>query len=121
MSIYQELILDHYRAPRNYGSLPNPDAEVEVSNPLCGDKMKMQISQTGDVIKEIRFNGEGCAISRASASMLTEYAKGKTKENLLKIDKDFILNMLGIELSPNRLKCALLSVEALKKVISVKV
>lgn len=118
-SIYQEIILDHYRAPRNNTHLSNPSASIAVSNPLCGDKLVMEIIEENGVITDIGFTGQGCAISQASASLLTEYVKGKTKDNLLKLDKDFILNMLGIELSPNRLKCALLSLEALKKILNI--
>lgn len=117
MSIYKDIILDHYQNPRNFGKLKKPTATISVSNPLCGDKIKMEIAENQNVIKDISFSGEGCAISKASASMLTEYAKGKTKDELRKIDKTFIINMIGFELSPNRLKCALLPLEALIKIL----
>lgn len=115
MSIYQEIILDHYRNPRNKGKLDKASGTIALSNPLCGDEIEMQIKEENGVIIEAAFSGKGCAISQASSSMLTEYVKGKTKEELKKIDKDVITEMLGIELSPNRLKCALLPMEALLK------
>ncbi len=117
MSIYQDLILDHYRSPRNQGNLSNPTNSVRIYNPLCGDKITMQIIEQEGKVEQIAFQGEGCAISQASASMLTEYVRGKSLDGLRKMDKQTILDMLGVELSPNRLKCALLSWEALMKVI----
>lgn len=117
MSIYRDIILDHYQNPRNFGKLKKPTATVDVSNLLCGDKIQMDIKEDRGVIKDISFSGEGCAISKASASMLTEFAKGKPKDELRKIDKTFIINMVGFELSPNRLKCALLPLEALIKIL----
>lgn len=118
MSMYQDIILDHYRNPRNFGKLEKADHTVSVSNPLCGDKISMEIIEEGDIIHNIAFSGEGCAISKAAASMLTEYVKGKSKDELRKLDKSFIMEMLGLELSPNRIKCALLSWEALIKILS---
>lgn len=117
MSIYQDIILDHYNFPRNKGKLQNPTHAVDLTNPLCGDKIQMEVEAKDGKVVEIGFTGEGCAISIASASMVTEYAKGKTIQELLKLDKDFVLELLGIELTPNRLKCALLSLEALHKTI----
>lgn len=117
MSIYQDLILDHYRSPRNQGSLSGATNSVQVYNPLCGDKITMQIVEKDGKVEQIAFQGEGCAISQASASMLTEYAKGKSLSELRGMDKQDILDMLGVELSPNRIKCALLSWEALIKVV----
>lgn len=117
-SIYQEVILDHYHNPQNHGVLSNPSYSITVNNPLCGDKITMAIIIANDQVHEIKFTGEGCAISIAASSMLTQYAKGKTKEELRQLDKDFIIAMLGIALSPNRLKCALLPLEALKKLLT---
>ncbi len=117
MSIYQDIILDHYRNPRNYGSLKNPTQFVKTNNPLCGDLLEMAIIEKDGTITEIMFTGQGCAISQSAASMITEYAKGKRKDELKKLDKNSILTMLGIELSPNRLKCALLSLEALTQLL----
>lgn len=120
MSIYREIILDHYRNPRNFGRIENPTKTVSVNNPLCGDVIHLDLLVKDDVVENVKFSAEGCAISLASASLLTEHIKGKTKDSLINIDKDFIINMLGVELSPNRLKCALLSLEALRKTISTQ-
>ena len=115
MSLYSELILDHYQNPRNFGEVNHPTHQSKVSNPLCGDKIKMTVKIEKNKVADIKFEGVGCAVSKASASMLTEYLKGKTKEELQKVDKKFIIKMLGIELGVNRIKCALLPLEALKK------
>lgn len=117
MSIYQDIILDHYHAPRNFKKLKRVSNEVKVNNPLCGDMIYMQVETKNGVIHDIAFTGEGCAISKASASILTEYVKGKKIESVKKITSDEMIKLLGIELSPNRLKCALLSWEALIKVL----
>ena len=117
MSIYSEMILDHYQSPHNYGVVENATAKVKVNNPLCGDKIEMTAKLKDGQIEEIKFHGEGCAISKAASSMLTDYAKGKNKDQLQKLDKDFIIKMLGIELGVNRIKCALLPLEALKKLL----
>ena len=117
MSIYTEIILDHYQNPRNHGKMKNPTAKVKVSNPLCGDKIEMMIKTKGEKIIDMKFQGIGCAISKASSSMLTKYARGKSKEQLKKLDKDFIIRLLGIDLSVNRIKCALLPLEAMNKLL----
>lgn len=118
MSIYQDIILDHYNFPRNKGTLEHPSNAVDVHNPLCGDKIHMEITEQNGIITDIAYTGQGCAISMAAASMLTEHIKGKSKEEILKLNKDSVLELLGIELTPNRLKCALLSLEALQKSLS---
>lgn len=120
MSLYQEIILDHYRNPRNATVLDNPTGQVELHNPLCGDKLTFSIKEENDVVIEVGYTASGCAISVASASLLSEYIKGKTKDELKKLDKDFIIELIGIELSPNRMKCALLPLEALSKIIIQK-
>src|SRR3989339_618741 len=119
MSIYSELILDHYQNPRNYGKISNPTNTVEVVNPLCGDKIKMGLVMKDNKIIDIKFEGIGCAISKAASSMLTEYAKDKTKDELQKLDKNFMIKLLGIELGVNRVKCGMLPSEALKKLIVI--
>ncbi len=111
-TIYQEIILDHYKNPHNQGEFPDYAEKVNVSNPLCGDKIVLQVIFENEVVKDIKFKGAGCAISIASASILTDSLKGKTKSEILKMDKNTILELLGIQLTPNRLKCALLSLEA---------
>ena len=117
MSIYKELILDHYKNPRNQGMITKPDKKTVVHNPLCGDRIEMYVVFDNDRIKQISYNASGCVISKASASLLSEYARKKTKDQLRKLDKAFIINMLGIQLGPNRVKCALLALEALQKLL----
>lgn len=120
-NFYRENILDHYKNPKNFGKIKNPDFSSEENNPLCGDKIGMQIKcnvqNSKRRINDIKFYGEGCAISVASASMLTEKVKGKTIKEVRKLKTDDILNLLGIELTPTRLKCALLPLEVLHKTI----
>lgn len=114
---YRELILDYYRNPRNFGKLDPHDIDAKDLNPLCGDEIEMQIrvSPEKDKIEEIKFIGKGCAISQASASMLTEMAKGKPLEWVKGLSRDDILKMLGTsDLGPARTKCAMLSVKVLK-------
>lgn len=112
--LYRELILDHYQHPHNHGELPNADISYEDSNPLCGDKIRIDLRLKDSVVEEVRFNGKGCAISQASASMLTDELIGKSLDEIRKIDKQFILDMLGIPLGPTRIKCALLPLKVIK-------
>jgi nitrogen fixation NifU-like protein len=114
--VYRELILDYYRHPRNYGKLEKYDITAHDSNPLCGDEIDMQIKVgDGQKIEEIRFFGKGCAISQASASMLTELAKGKPLGWVKDVSKEDIFKMLGNpDLGPSRVKCALLGMKVLK-------
>ena len=112
---YRENILDHYRNPRNKGHLENPTHSHEEHNPLCGDVLHIDLHVNDeDVIEEVRFDGQGCAISQASASMLTEMVQGKTLEEAKSVDKEDILEALGIDIGPVRLKCALLSLKVFK-------
>jgi nitrogen fixation NifU-like protein len=112
---YKENILDHYRNPRNTGTLDQPTHSHEEHNPLCGDIVRIDLHVNEDnIIDQVAFSGRGCAISQASASMLTEMLQGKTVEEARAIDKDDILDMLGIEIGPVRIKCALLSLKVLK-------
>ncbi|GIV95672.1 MAG: iron-sulfur cluster scaffold-like protein [Herpetosiphonaceae bacterium] len=112
--LYRENILDHYKHPRNYGTLERPTYSREEHNPLCGDRLRIDLLVEGDVITDVRFTGRGCAISQASASMLTEELLGKTVDEAKTISKQDILDLLGIPIGPVRLKCALLSLKALK-------
>ena len=114
--IYRELILDYYRNPRNFGKLEKFDIDSRDTNPLCGDEIEMQI-RVGDrqKIEEIKFTGKGCAISQASASMLTELAKGKQLDWVKEVAKEDVFKLLGDpELGPSRVKCALLGMKVLK-------
>lgn len=117
MSIYQDLILDHYRNPRNYGELKSATHSAEASNPTCGDTLGMRLSVKNDIIGDVRFSGSGCAISQASASLLTEYVKGKPAVEASALEPKDVLELLGVAISPARLKCALLSLETLKKTL----
>src|SRR6266567_8860283 len=94
-ALYQELILDHYRRPRNKGSLENADASVEMKNPLCGDEIGLQVAFDGDAVRDLRFSGRGCSISLASASMMTQLVKGKGREEIDAIRNEFRNLMLG--------------------------
>ena len=115
MDYYREYILDHYRNPRNYGKLEDPDVHAEDSNPLCGDQLAMDMQVEGDRIKEVRFLGRGCAISQAAASMLSEMIEGKTVQEVVALGKDEVLEELGIAISPARTKCAFLSLRVLHR------
>ena len=111
---YRENILDHYKHPRHRGTLEHPDITYEDANPLCGDKLRMDFHIVDGRIAEVRFSGAGCSISQASASMLCERIEGKTLDEVKALTKDDVLEMLGIELGPVRLKCALLALKTLK-------
>jgi len=116
--MYQEQILDHYKHPRNFGEMSDPDMSAHDNNPLCGDDLTMYIKVDGEgSIVDIKFKGQGCAISQSSASMLTTMLKGKNIEEAKGIDTERIIKMLGIPLSPVRMKCALLSLQVLKKAL----
>jgi len=112
--MYREYILDHYKNPRNFGRLEGADISHEENNPLCGDVVGMDIKTRDGVIDDVRFHGRGCAISQASASLLTERLKGMSLEDAREIGKQDVLEELGIEISPARLKCALLALKVLK-------
>ena len=111
---YREFILDHYKNPRNFGRLEDADISHEEYNPLCGDLVGMDFQVRDGVIEDVRFHGRGCAISQASASLLTERLKGKSLDEARQISRDDVLDELGIDISPARLKCALLSLKVLK-------
>lgn len=113
--IYREIILDYYRNPRNFGKLENPDIAMRDSNPLCGDELEMHININDNKVSDVKFTGKGCAISQASASMLTELIMGKDFDYVKKLAKEDILDNLGLpDLGPARIKCALLSLKVLK-------
>jgi nitrogen fixation NifU-like protein len=113
--LYRENILQHYKSPHHWGELPDPDLEAEDLNPLCGDELKVQLKVDGDGrIEDIRFSGHGCAISQASASMTSDEIVGMQVDELLKLDRAFVLDLLGIDISATRMKCALLSLKVLK-------
>ncbi len=111
---YRDYILDHYRHPRNFGNLERFDAEAEDLNPLCGDQIRMELKIEDGVVSDVRFSGKGCAISQASASMLTERVKGMRLSDVAKLSKDVVLEDVGIGISPTRMKCAMLGLRVLK-------
>src|ERR1017187_6951193 len=118
--LYRDFILDHYRNPRNAGILDHPDASFEDINPFCGDKIRVDLAIRDGVVTDVRFKGRGCAISQASASLLTEEIKGKSLAEIDKIGKDEVLANMGINISPARMKCALLGLKVLKSALALK-
>jgi nitrogen fixation protein NifU and related proteins len=113
--LYRENILDHYKRPHNWGELGHVDLEAEDLNPLCGDELRVQLAVDDQGrISEVAFSGHGCAISQAAASMASDEVKGMKVEELLALDRSFVLELLGIDISATRLKCALLSLKVLK-------
>jgi nitrogen fixation protein NifU and related proteins len=113
---YREYILEHYKYPHNHGKLESPTVSHEEHNPLCGDVIQMDLLIEDGVVQDVRFSGRGCAISQASASILTDEIKGKSVEEVKQFSKEELLDLIGIPLDKNpvRLKCALLSLKTLK-------
>ncbi|MFB6079678.1 MAG: iron-sulfur cluster assembly scaffold protein [Haloferacaceae archaeon] len=109
--MYRQQILDHYKNPRNYGELEDPTFSHVGENPSCGDTIRMDVNlaDDGDTIEYVAFSGDGCAISQAAASMLTDELQGMSLEDLTAMDRDDVIEMLGVEISPMRVKCAVLA------------
>ena len=116
--LYREQILEHWRSPQNFGKLTAPTHEAFENNPLCGDEIGMQLNIKNGAVEGVRFYGAGCAISMAATSMLTEVVQGKKIEELKKIKKEDIFNLLGVMPSPSRVKCALLGWSVLQSAIT---
>lgn len=113
--LYREQILEHYKRPHNFGRLEEYDLEFEDSNPFCGDEQHVYIRlDENDRVEAVSFEGKGCAISTAATSMLTDELIGKTREELLRLPKEFVLDLLGIDISATRMKCALLGLKVVK-------
>ena len=114
--MYREVILDHYKNPRGHGVLEDADTKAEGVNPLCGDEVTISVAfaDDGETIRDVMFEGRGCAISQASTSMLMEMVKGRTAEEVAEMSRDELLEEVGIPLTPVRLKCALLGLGVLK-------
>ncbi|HKQ33227.1 MAG TPA: iron-sulfur cluster assembly scaffold protein [Thermodesulfobacteriota bacterium] len=112
-----EFILDHYKNPRNYGTIEGADASFEEGIPSCGDKVRIDVRLKEGVIEDMKFSGAGCAISQASVSILTENARGKKVEEIMSLKDEEVLSALGMPISPVRFKCALLGVKVLKKAL----
>ncbi|HKA21996.1 MAG TPA: iron-sulfur cluster assembly scaffold protein [Blastocatellia bacterium] len=113
-TLYSDVLLDHFRNPRNFGSLPAPDISYEIFNPLCGDRIRIEIEVNGDTVRAARFQGDGCAISLAAASMLTEMIVGSNITGDEIVSGEELLSALKSEIQPTRVKCALLPLEALR-------
>ncbi|MHB9286813.1 Fe-S cluster assembly sulfur transfer protein SufU [Halobacteriales archaeon Cl-PHB] len=109
--MYRQQILDHYKQPRNYGEIEDPTYTHVGENPMCGDTIEMDVvlDDAEETIEQVAFRGDGCAISQASASMLTERLQGMTVEELEDLDRDDVTDMLGVDISPMRVKCAVLA------------
>jgi len=116
--LYRDYILEHYRRPHNFGVIEDPDASFEGANPLCGDRITLMVGVKDGVVDRVAFTGRGCAISQASASLLTDEIKGKPLSDVVGVRADDVLDLLGIEISPARLKCAMLSHDTLQHVLS---
>jgi len=120
--LYRDEILEHYRHPHNFGTLEKPDAIQEGSNPLCGDRITLMLGISDEgIVDEVAFTGRGCAISQASASMLTDTIKGRPLTEIAKLGSQDALDALGIPISPARLKCALLSIDTLRRALADRV
>lgn len=114
MQLYREKLLDHYHHPRNKGTLQSPDFAGEEVNPSCGDQIHLEGLVNDTLVEKLMFTGTGCVISQAGASLLTEYAQGKTIDHLLDLRKEFMFELVGIPLGPTRMRCALISLYAMQ-------
>ncbi len=113
--LYREQILEHYKRPHNFGRIEEPDLEFEDNNPFCGDEQHVTIRlDEDDRVSEVRFEGKGCAISTAATSMLTDELTGLSRDELVTLPKEKVLDLLGIEISATRMKCALLGLKVVK-------
>ncbi|MDA1060595.1 MAG: SUF system NifU family Fe-S cluster assembly protein [bacterium] len=120
MDLYSEIILDYYKNPRNKGTLDKATNVATEYNPLCGDRITIDLEIKEGKVNDIKFSGEGCAISQSATSMLTEQLIGKSTKEIAKLDKDYIMNLLNIPISPGRIKCALLGLATVKKALTTK-
>ena len=113
--LYREQILEHYKRPHNFGRLEDADLDFEDTNPFCGDEQHLFIKLDDEGrVSEVSFEGKGCAISTAATSMLTDELQGMSREELLRLPKEFVLDLLGIDISATRMKCALLGLKIVK-------
>lgn len=115
IQLYQQQLMDHYRNPRNQGTLDKPDFKSGVFNPSCGDSIAIEGMVQDQHLVRIVFQGSGCVVSQATASMLSHIVKGKTLDEVMQLDGHAIVCLIGIQLGPVRLKCALLSLQALQE------
>jgi nitrogen fixation NifU-like protein len=116
--LYSDILLDHFRHPRNYGSLNSPDISYESFNPICGDRIRIELKLNNTIVAEARFKGDGCAISTAAASLLTELVIGASIREVTEISDDQLIALLQSDIQPARRQCALLPLEALRHGLS---
>ena len=119
-SLYKEIVLDQYKDPHNFGTLDPADYTAEDSNPLCGDQIRMDLRVEDGIVTDVKFNGRGCAVSIASASILTDMVLGRPLEEVRQISKDELLDEIGIPVSPARMKCATLGLTVLNMSLALK-
>lgn len=119
-ALYSDILLDHFRHPRNYGELPAPDISSENFNPLCGDRIRIELKLNGLVVQDARFKGDGCAISTAAASLLTELILGAELEAVAAISDEQLISALQSDIQPARIQCALLALQALRAGLSAR-
>ena len=113
--LYRDQILEHYKRPHNFGRLDSPDLEFEDTNPFCGDEQRVTIRlDADDRVAAVAFEGKGCAISTAATSLLTDELVGKSRQELLRLPKEYVLELLGIDISATRMKCAMLGLKIVK-------
>jgi nitrogen fixation NifU-like protein len=119
-SLYKEIVLDHYKNPHNFGTLDPADYTAEDSNPLCGDQIRIDLNVEDGIVTDIKFQGRGCAVSMASASILTDMVMGQPLEEVRALTKDDLLEEIGIPVTPARLKCATLGLNVLKLSLALR-
>jgi nitrogen fixation NifU-like protein len=113
--LYRDQILEHYKRPHNFGAVEDADLEFEDTNPFCGDEQRVTIKlDAADKVSEVAFEGKGCAISTAATSLLTDELVGMSREELVRLPKDYVLELLGIDISATRMKCAMLGLKIVK-------
>lgn len=115
--IYREQIIELAKKPNNFGNLENPNFEKKGVNPICGDKLEVQINVEDEIVKEIKFSGVSCAISTASASLITDKVKGMKVSEVFDLGTEEVLNLLGVEIGPVRIKCAMLILDTIKEAL----
>jgi nitrogen fixation NifU-like protein len=119
-SLYKEIVLDHYKNPHNFGTLDPADFTAEDSNPLCGDQIRMDLRVEDGTVTDVKFTGRGCAVSVASASILTDMVMGRSLDEVRQISKEDLLDEIGIPVSPARMKCATLGLTVLNMSLALK-
>lgn len=117
MDIYQEKILDHYHEPQNHGKIENPTHVRSANNPTCGDKISITARVEDDIVKDIKFTGDGCTISQAATSIVTDEIIGKSVEEALAIDREKVIELLGVDVGIGRIRCALLGIRTIQKAL----